>query len=193
MISFVRGILVEKNPGRITLDVHGLGLDLVCSTPTFASLPAAGSTVQLWSYLQVREDSWNLVGFATADEKELFLYLVSVSGVGIKLALSVLSNCPVADFYRLIAQGNEAALTGIPGLGRKMAQKIILELKDKTKGKVQAVQFRGMDQDLVSQTIQAMISLGYSRQEAVAAIERAGRSQQVFNSVETLLRAALQS
>jgi Holliday junction DNA helicase RuvA len=145
----------------------------------------------------VREDALILVGFATLEEKELFLLLLSVSGIGIKLALSILSGCKPVDLYRFIAEGQEVALTRIPGLGKKTAQRIILDLKDKAASQLSKLSVDTsaplrMNRAVLEEAIQAMTALGYSRSEALRAIEKAGQRLGEEASIEDLLRAALQ-
>ena len=197
MIAFVRGTLIEKHPTRAVVQVSGMGVDVLLPVSTFEHLPESGREVMLHTHLHVREDALTLVGFATLEEKELFLLLLSVSGIGVKLALSILSGCRPVDLYRYIAEGQELALTRIPGLGHKTAQRIILELKDKassqlSKLRVDTTASVRMNRALLEEAIQAMTALGYSRPEAVRAIEKAGQRLGEDASIEDMLRAALQ-
>jgi len=197
MIAFVRGTLIEKHPTRAVVQVSGMGVDVLLPVSTFEHLPESGREVMLHTHLHVREDALTLVGFATLEEKELFLLLLSVSGIGVKLALSILSGCKPVDLYRYIAEGQELALTRIPGLGKKTAQRIILDLKDKassqlSKLSVDTTASVRMNRALLEEAIQAMTALGYSRPEAVRAIEKAGQRLGEDASIEDMLRAALQ-
>lgn len=197
MIAFVRGTLIEKHPTRAVVQVSGMGVDVLLPVSTFEHLPECGREVMLHTHLHVREDALTLVGFATLEEKELFLLLLSVSGIGVKLALSILSGCKPVDLYRYIAEGQELALTRIPGLGKKTAQRIILDLKDKassqlSKLSVDTTASVRMNRALLEEAIQAMTALGYSRPEAVRAIEKAGQRLGEDASIEDMLRAALQ-
>ncbi len=197
MIAFVRGTLIEKHPTRAVVQVSGMGVDVLLPVSTFEHLPESGREVMLHTHLHVREDALTLVGFATLEEKELFLLLLSVSGIGVKLALSILSGCRPVDLYRYIAEGQELALTRIPGLGKKTAQRIILDLKDKassqlSKLSVDTTASVRMNRALLEEAIQAMTALGYSRPEAVRAIEKAGQRLGEDASIEDMLRAALQ-
>jgi holliday junction DNA helicase RuvA len=197
MIAFVRGTLIEKHPTRVVVQMSGMGMEVLVPVSTFERLPECGQDVLLHTHLHVREDALILVGFTTTDEKELFLLLLSVSGIGIKLALSILSGCKPIDLYRFIAEGQEAALTRIPGLGKKTAQRIILDLKDKAasqlgKMNVDTTLPARRNRALLEEAIQAMTALGYSRPEASRAIEKAGQRLGEEASIEDLLRAALQ-
>lgn len=197
MIAFVRGTLIEKHPTRAVVQMSGMGVEVLLPVSTFERLPDCGQDLQLHTYLHVREDALTLVGFATLEEKELFLLLLSVSGIGIKLALSILSGCKAVDLYRYIAEGQELALTRIPGLGKKTAQRIILDLKDKASSQLSKLSVNTSasvrtNRALLEEAIQAMTALGYSRPEAARAIEKAGQRLGEEASIEELLRAALQ-
>lgn len=197
MIAFVRGALIEKHPTRVVVQMSGMGVELLVPVSTFERLPDIGQDLLLHTHLHVREDALILVGFATLEEKELFLLLLSVSGIGIKLALSILSGCKPVDLYRFIAEGQEVALTRIPGLGKKTAQRIILDLKDKAASQLSKLSVDTsaplrMNRAVLEEAIQAMTALGYSRSEALRAIEKAGQRLGEEASIEDLLRAALQ-
>jgi Holliday junction DNA helicase RuvA len=197
MIAFVRGALIEKHPTRVVVQLSGMGVEVLVPVSTFERLPDGGQEILLHTHLHVREDALILVGFATLEEKELFLLLLSVSGIGIKLALSILSGCKPIDLYRFIAEGQEAALTRIPGLGKKTAQRIILDLKDKAASQLSKLNVDTsapvrMNRAVLEEAIQAMTALGYSRPEALRAIEKAGQRLGDEASIEDLLRAALQ-
>jgi len=196
MIAFVHGVLISKHPTRAVIEVGGVGLEVWISVSTFERLPERGE-VTLQTHLHVREDALTLIGFATPEEKELFLLLLSVSGIGVKLALGILSGSKITDLYQHLANGDEMALTRIPGLGKKTAQRLILDLREK------AVQQMGkiatdvtlpavMNRSLLEEAIQAMTSLGYTRPEAVRAIEKAAQQIGADVTLEKLLRQALQ-
>src|SRR5512140_3389707 len=131
MIAFLRGTLLEKHPNQVIVDVGGVGYDVAIPVSTFSALPEAGKQVELRVHTHVREDAMALFGFASADEKTLFEKLIGVSGIGPKLAVTVLSGLPVADLIASIRQGLVEQLVRIPGVGKKTAERIVLELRDK--------------------------------------------------------------
>lgn len=196
MIAFIQGKLVDKSPTRVTIDVDGVGFELSIPVSTYERLEEPGTDVMLLTHLHVREDALILIGFSSAEEKELFQMLISVSGIGVKLALGIISGCQSSDLYRYIVEGNESALVRIPGLGKKTAQRMIVDLKDKVASRVTGIaQATGVASkiraDLTEETLHAMVSLGYGKAEAMRAIEMAARGDKRLNTVEDLLRAAL--
>jgi Holliday junction DNA helicase RuvA len=197
MIAFVRGILTEKNPTHVVIDHQGIGLEILIPLSTFASLPGAGTSVSLFTHLHVREDALTLIGFASLPEKELFQMLLSVSGIGVRSGLSILSGSNVADLYGFIARGDETALTRIQGLGKKTAQRLILDLKDKAAQKMQGLPggaAEGMPQPGAheEQALQALVSLGFSKAEAQKALAKAMAKLGDQADIEMLIRSALQ-
>ncbi len=196
MISFVRGLVVEKFPTHIILENNGIGFDLLIPLSTYESVAEVGETTSLLTYLYVREDALTLYGFGTADERELFLLLLSVSGIGPKLALGILSGQPVQQIYYHIANGDEASLTKIKGLGKKTAQRLILDLKDRASDKVKqtapapSLQLP-RENETAEQSLMALISLGYSQKEAEAALAKAISKSGPQTTVEELIRIVL--
>ncbi len=195
MISSVRGQLVEKFPTHVILENHGIGLDILIPVSTFEKINRE-ETVTLLTYLHVREDALILFGFATAEERELFRDLLSVSGIGPKLAIGILSGSSVEKVYRFIASGDEASLTKIKGLGKKTAQRMILDLKDRAADKVkdaapQPDPFLPVLNAEAEQSVLAMMSLGYSKKEAESAVARAMTRSSKEATVEELIRIAL--
>src|SRR5574342_491050 len=130
MIARISGSLLEKSPTRVLVEVSGIGYEILIPLSTFDKLGALGENASLYTHLHVREDALQLFGFATAAEKQLFQYLLSVTGIGPKVAQSILSGCSVETFCRYIAQNEIAALTSIPGIGKKTAERLVLELRD---------------------------------------------------------------
>lgn len=196
MISFVRGQIVEKFPTHIILENHGIGFEVLIPVSTFEQTASIGDETQLLTYLYVREDALTLYGFATAEERELFLQLLSVSGIGPKLALGVLSGLPVLQIYQHIANGDEASLTNIKGLGKKTAQRLILDLKDRAQDKLKQTAPAPTlelpkENEIAQQSVLAMISLGYSQKEAESVISKAMVRAGSQASVEELIRIAL--
>jgi holliday junction DNA helicase RuvA len=186
MIAFLDGVLAEKAAGRVVLAVAGVGYEVLVPTQTLASLPPPGRPAKLFTRLQVRDDGMTLYGFATADERTLFDHLVTVTGVGPKLALAVLSVLTPDAFRRAIATGDHAVLVQVPGIGRKVAARIVLDLRDRLG--------LGGDDPVtgpVSEVREALLSLGLTPEEtreALAALPPDGE-----RPVEELLRDALRS
>ncbi len=182
MIAFLEGRVAEKGAGRAVLDVGGVGYEVLAPASTLAKLPAVGRTARLLTRLHVREDQMTLYGFATADERALFDLLVTVSGVGPKVALSFLSVLTPEAIRRAVAAGDVAALTVVPGVGRKVAQRVVVELKEKLGGEVPLA-------GPLADVREALLSLGLSAQEASEAL--AGLPADGDRPVEELLREAL--
>src|SRR5947199_10777909 len=131
MISYLRGALLEKHPNQVIVDVQGVGYELTIPVTTCSALPEAGSEVRLRVHTHVREDAISLFGFSTPAEKALFEKLISVSGIGPKLAVTVLSGLAASDLVAAIRAGDLQTLVRVPGIGKKTAERIVLELKDK--------------------------------------------------------------
>ena len=131
MIAHLRGKLLAKHPNQAIVETGGVGYDVVISVPTFSELPAAGRDVALFIHTHVREDAIALFGFLRAEEKQLFEKLISVSGIGPKLAITILSGMPTPEMVSAIRGNDVARLTRIPGIGKKTAERMVLELRDK--------------------------------------------------------------
>jgi Holliday junction DNA helicase RuvA len=183
VISFLDGELAEKGAGRVVIDVHGVGYEVLAPASTIAKLPAVGRPARVFTRMHVRDDSMTLYGFASADERTLFDLLVTVTGVGPKVALSFLSVLSPDAIRRAVAAGDVVALTIVPGVGRKVAQRVVLDLKDKLGG--EGVPLTGPLADVR----EALLSLGISPQEASEAL--AGLPADGERPVEELLREAL--
>lgn len=183
MIAMVKGILMEKAEGEaIVMTSGGLGMRVMCSMTTLSALPAAGVECTLYTHMSVREDAMELFGFAQREERDMFRRLISVSGIGPKSALGVLGSMPISDLRLAILTGDAAALSRAPGIGKKTAQRISLELKDKlaqdalggTAGLedfVVTTDSAAPVQDAVSEAMLALKSLGYTPQEAANALK----------------------
>lgn len=183
MIAMIRGTLVEKSEGEaVVMTGSGVGLRLLCSMNTLSALPAAGQECTLHTHMNVREDAMELFGFMKKEERDMFRRLISVSGIGPKSALFVLGSMPLTDLRLAILTGDVNALSRAPGVGKKTAQRISLELKDKlTKDAlssgVSMDEISYMDTgeapatDALSEAMQALKALGYSPQEAAAALK----------------------
>jgi Holliday junction DNA helicase RuvA len=195
MIAILRGTLFEKHPNQVIVDVGGVGYDVTIPVSTFSALPGAGNPVELRIHTHVREDAIALFGFASADEKTLFEKLISVSGVGPKLAVTILSGLATPDLVGAIRSGQVNLLVRIPGIGKKTAERLVLELRDKLEGlagvappaeRAEAA-LSAVGQDVLS----ALINLGCARPAAEAAIRKA-RASGVPEEFETLFRRAME-
>lgn len=185
MISFLEGEVVERSGGRVVIAVGGVGYEVQVPASTLASLPPVGRTARVHTRMVVRDDAMTLFGFGGADERELFDLLVTVNGVGPKVALSFLSVLSPDAFRRAVSAGDVAALTVVPGVGRKVAQRVVLDLKDKLGGEDVVI----VDGPLAD-VRDALFALGLSPTEASEAM--AGLPSNGGRSTEDLLRDALQ-
>ena len=189
MIAHLRGKLISKHPNQAIVEAGGVGYDVAISIPTFSELPSVGSDVALHIHIHVREDAIALFGFLRADEKQLFEKLITVSGIGPKLAITILSGMPTSDMVGAIRANDYARLTRIPGIGKKTAERMCVELRDKLEGfgAQQAVAaVSAVEEDVIS----ALTNLGYQRTLAQKAVERAVASAGREN-FDAIFRAAL--
>ncbi|MBT8127367.1 MAG: Holliday junction branch migration protein RuvA [Gammaproteobacteria bacterium] len=199
MIGRIKGMLLTKQPPELLVDVQGVGYEMEAPMSTFYQLPTVGDEVVLHTHLVVREDAQLLYAFYSTAERRLFRDLIRINGVGPKLGLTILSGISAADFARAVHEGDAAALTGLPGVGKKTADRLIVELRDKlseatapigddtatSAGSGQAYQASP-----VSDAVSALTALGYKAQEAsrmVRAIDATGLE------TEAIIKAALQS
>ncbi|MBI3644882.1 MAG: Holliday junction branch migration protein RuvA [Acidobacteriales bacterium] len=191
MIAHLRGTLLAKHPNQAVVETHGVGYDVVISVPTFSELPATGSEVALHIHTHVREDALSLYGFLRLAEKHLFEKLLTVSGIGPKLAITILSGMPADEMVGAIRGGDVARLTRIPGIGKKTAERMVLELRDKLPAagtaEVSLVAASPVEEDVVS----ALVNLGYQRTAAEKALQVAARGGKSGQSFEVLFREAL--
>lgn len=196
MISRLHGELLAKSPTHVVLDVNGIGFGVQIPVSTFEKIGDLHSSVKLFTHLHVREDTLQLYGFATEEERSAFVLLISVTGIGPRMAQGILSGISVPDLKAYLAAGNTAALTSIPGVGRKLADRLVVELKDKL-GRLEittGTAITGSDGQgtMRSEALLALTSLGFNR----AAAERALRAAleectDKTPTVETLIKAAL--
>jgi Holliday junction DNA helicase RuvA len=173
MIGRLRGIIIEKQPPELVLDVHGVGYELSAPMSTFFNLPALNEEVMLFTHMVVREDAQLLYAFATERERLLFRSLLKVNGVGAKLALTILSGSDVDTFARSVQEGDTASLTRLPGVGKKTAERLIVEMRDRLKEVSSAMGIdtivSGMPMTTAgakSEAIEALVALGYKPNEA---------------------------
>jgi Holliday junction DNA helicase RuvA len=196
MIARVAGTIAEKQPGRLIVDVQGVGYDVQVPLSTFYVLGEPGSAVTLKVHTHVREDVIALYGFATGLEQDLFERLIAISGIGPKLALAVLSGMEPPDLVRAIKAQDVARLTSIPGVGKKTAERIGVELKDRLPQSVQAAADAAKpaapEDQMRSDLLSALLNLGYQRPAAEKAIDKA-LTQAVEPRFEDALRAVLRA
>ena len=173
MYAFIEGQVCEKNAGELVLLAGGVGYSLACSMTTLQEAPAAGEVMRCYTYLSVREDAMILYGFATKEERSMFLQLTGITGVGAKSALGILSSMPLRELNLAILLGDVAALSRAPGVGKKIAQRIALELKDKiSQADVNApaagaaTPALDLSADAVTEALEALQALGYTPVEA---------------------------
>lgn len=195
MIGHLRGTVLEKHPNQVVVEAAGVGYEVQIPISTYTSLPDAGDKVSLRIHTHVREDALLLFGFATTDEKAVFEKLIAVSGIGPKLAITVLSGLPTAELIPAIRTGDVQRLVRIPGVGKKTAERMVLELKDKLVGiegadKAPVTDVRPSLSPLEQDVLSALQNLGCSRSAAEQAIQKIkdGGAPDVF---EPYFRAAL--
>jgi len=198
MIAHLRGRLLSKTPNQAIVECAGVGYDVTISVATFSALPVEGAEVALHIHTHVREDQFALFGFSETQEKRLFEKLLTISGIGPKLAITVLSGIDASRLVTAIRSGDHATLTRIPGIGKKTAERVVLELKDKlddlavsipaTSGGAQ----HGTAGQAGDDALSALVNLGYARPIAQKAIETAiAKDPAVARDFETLFRAAM--
>ena len=187
MIGRLTGILLEKNPPLVTLDVHGVGYEIDVPMNTFYNLPAVGERVALFTHMVVREDGQFLYGFLTADERATFRQLLKISGIGARTALAVLSGLSASELAQAVAMQEVGRLVKIPGIGKKTAERLLLELRDKLPkasgvGAVAAVPDAGSD------ILNALLALGYSDREAMQAMKQLPEGSSVADGIRQALK-----
>ena len=198
MIAMLDGMVAEKSEGEVVLLVGGVGFRLLCSMTTLSGLPPIGSQCRLYTHFNVREDAMDLYGFQQREERDMFRNLITVTGIGPRSALFVLGSMPLPDLRMAILTGDLAALSRAPGIGKKTAQRITLELKDKvTKDalasgvsfdEIAVTDAEAPAQDALGEAMQALKALGYSPQEASAALRGAKA-----DTADEFIRIALRS
>jgi Holliday junction DNA helicase RuvA len=195
MITLLRGTLLAKAPTEAVVDVGGVGYGVQIPLSTFETLGPAGSAATLHTYLHVRDDALVLYGFATEEERDTFRLLISVNGIGPKMAQGILSGIGVSDLRECIARGNVAVLTSVPGVGKKTGERLVMELREKIGRIGQEVRLpagAGDDQGRMrSEALLALTSLGYSRQAAEKAIRAALQDGGPNPTLEGLIKSSL--
>lgn len=189
MIGYLKGNLVKKNPDQVILDVGGVGYSVWIPLSTFLELKDTDEPVELLVYTHLTENSLALYGFSREEERDLFLKLIGISGIGPKLALNILSGIEVSDLEEAIRQSDVARITLIPGIGKKTALRIAVELQEKLEKKEEALQTKGLQEreDLIS----ALMNLGFKRKEVERIVDDTLRSHEEGAGFEQLLRESL--
>jgi len=193
MIGRLKGIIVHKQPPWLVVDVHGVGYELEAPMSTFYDLPEVGREVALFTHYAQKEDSVSLYGFLSESERRLFRDVQKVTGIGAKIALAILSGASVADFARLVQTSDVTALTRIPGIGKKTAERIVVELRDRASGFAGSgptLAGKSVPTDPLGEAILALQQLGYKPAEALRMAEKA---QTEGDDVEAIIRKALKS
>ena len=192
MIGRISGILVEKNPPAITVDVHGLGYEIDVPMSTFYNLPASGEKVTLHTHLIVREDGHFLYGFATEGERAAFRQLLKISGIGARTALAVLSGMSVAELAQAVTLQEAGRLTKVPGIGKKTAERLLLELRDRLPKTLAVggakVGAGDTASDAASDIMNALLALGYNEREAVSAMKGLAPESSVSDGIRAALK-----
>ena len=187
MIGRIHGKLVEKHPPQIVVDVQGVGYEIYVPMSTFYHLPATGAEVTLFTHMVVREDAHQLYGFATEPERHAFRQLLKISGVGARTALSVLSGLSVSDLSEAVATQDAGRLTKIPGIGKKTAERLLLELRDKLDAVLVASSAAKGDGQ-ASDVTNALLGLGYNEREAAWATKQLPAGLNVAEGIRQALR-----
>ena len=198
MIGFLRGKLAAKHPPALLLDVNGVGYEVEAPMSTFYNLPGVGTEVQLHTHLVVREDAHVLFGFGTERERSLFRELIKVSGVGPRIALGILSGASVDEFHRCVEAQDTAALTRIPGIGRKTAERLIVEMRDRLKALATGQPFEvkgpagtgALAPSPQAEAFSALVALGYKPPEVTRLLQKVDPS---VVTTEELIRHALRA
>lgn len=197
MIDSVRGLLFKKTPTYCVINCAGIGVGIFISINTYQHLGDEGSEIFLLTYLHVREDVLSLYGFSEETERDMFRKLIAVSGIGPRLAMTMLSGLSVIDLQRAISSEDVDVLTRVPGIGKKTAQRVILELKEKIAFKMPYTDSSFMaltphERDKINEALLALVTLGYRQSEAKVAIERVLKKTGREISIENLIKLALQ-
>jgi Holliday junction DNA helicase RuvA len=188
MIGRLTGTLVEKNPPQIVVDVAGVGYEIDVPMSTFYNLPDNGAKLSLYTHLVVREDAHLLYGFLTEQERRTFRRLTRISGIGAKIALAVLSGLSVAELAQAVTLQESGRLTKVPGIGKKTAERILLELKDKLGAELTTAVGIHRPASASSDILNALLTLGYSDKEAVAAVKTLPADVAVADGIRQALK-----
>ena len=196
MISRLTGILAAKRAPQILIECNGVGYEADVSMTTYYQLPEVGQQLSIWTHLLIKDDSHSLVGFSGEAERRLFRQLIRVNGVGPKMALAILSGIDDQQFALCIANGDVAMLTRLPGVGKKTAERLIIEMRDKVDALMDenaSVMIAAGDHSAASEAVEALQALGYRSIDAEKMISLAQQQGEVANSASQLIKLALQA
>jgi holliday junction DNA helicase RuvA len=193
MYAYLQGLFIYKSPAQIHIDVNGIGFEVNISLNTYAQIQALPSG-KLYTYLQIKEDAHTLYGFFEKEEKEIFIQLISVSGVGAATARMMLSNMKHTEVCNAIAQGNVKLLESVKGIGKKTAERLVLELKDKVNKLASDINFNNnIGNSLQQDALNALIALGISKPMAENAIKKTTATETTITNLEELIKKALKA
>ena len=198
MIAHIQGFLHFKSPEYLVIDVDGIGYQVHVPLSTFYDLPQVGSTVSLHIHTHVREDALQLYGFRSPEEKVIFVRLISISGIGPRLAVNILSGISPAELVESLSQNNLARLISVPGVGRKTAERIMVELRDKVSSLVPSHDVTvpvktAADEAVIEDALSALLNLGYKKGVAQRAVENARQRLEGEITLESLLKESLRA
>jgi Holliday junction DNA helicase RuvA len=188
MIGRLSGTLLEKNPPQLLVDCHGVGYEVDVPMSTFYNLPGVGEKVTLFTHMAVREDAHLLFGFGSSNERAVFRQLIKISGVGARTALSILSGMTIADLSQAVTLQEAGRLVKVPGIGKKTAERLLLELKGKLGADIGVAGGAPRD-DTQSDVLNALLALGYSDKEALAATKNLPAGTSVSDGIKFALKA----
>jgi Holliday junction DNA helicase RuvA len=187
MIGRLSGLLLDKNPAQLIVDCNGVGYEVGVPMSTFYNLPATGEHVTLLTHMVVREDAQLLYGFGTTQERELFRELIKISGIGARTALAILSGMSVNDLAQAVTLQEVGRLTRVPGIGKKTAERLLLELKGKLGAELGTAP--GTEGESSNDVLSALLALGYSEKEALLAIKQVPAGSSVSDGIRQALKA----
>ena len=187
MIGRLSGLLLDKNPAQLIVDCNGVGYEVGVPMSTFYNLPATGERITLLTHMVVREDAQLLYGFGTTQERELFRELIKISGIGARTALAILSGMSVNDLAQAVTLQEVGRLTRIPGIGKKTAERLLLELKGKLGAELGTAP--GPEGESSNDVLSALLALGYSEKEALLAIKQVPAGSTVSDGIRQALKA----
>jgi holliday junction DNA helicase RuvA len=189
MIGRIAGVLLEKNPPHLLIDCNGVGYEVDVPMSTFYNLPGTGEKIVLLTQMIVREDAHLLFGFGTHEERATFRELLKISGIGARMALAVLSGMSVNDLAQAVTQQDSVRLTRVPGIGKKTAERLLLELKGKLGADLGAMAAAASPSDHANDILNALLALGYSEKEGLAAIKNVPAGTGVSEGIKLALKA----
>ena len=191
MISYLRGQLLGVDEDRVVLEVQGIGYEVAVPSTVLQKLPSKGQELELYTHLHVREDALQLYGFSTPQERAMFRVLITARGIGPKVALTILDKFPGDSLAAVLERGEVDPLLKVPGVGKKTAQRLILELKGKLPESFFKDEEKTAEEQVDNEVVQALLALGYSRQESLEALRKIQPRSAEESSTEAVLRLAL--